>query len=128
MAKPLAGGIAKAVYKGLKAAKMLAPVTLLKESAGTRTPGNIAGGTNPTATSYGAQGFVDDYATSEIDGTLVVNGDRRVYVFGASLAAGITPTPNDKVTIGGVSYRVVNVGSDPANAVFICQARGAATP
>lgn len=128
MAKPLAGGIAKAVYKGLKAAGMTAPLTLVKEASGTRTPGNIAGGTNPIAVSYAAQGFVDDYAISEIDGTLVATGDRRGYVFGASIAGGVTPSPNDKLSSAGVTYRIISVGSDPANATFICQLRGAATP
>lgn len=126
MSKPLQGGIAKAVYKGLKSAGMTSPLTLTKIAPGVRGA-TVSGGTNPASTPYAAQGYVDDYLLSEIDGVLVQTGDRRGYVFGSSIAGGVVPAPNDKLTSAGITYRIMSVGSDPANAVFICQMRGAAT-
>lgn len=125
MAKPLQGGIAKLVAKGMKAAKLALPATLVKITPGTRTPGAVTGGTNPTKTSYTASGFVDDFLNSEIDGTLVVTGDRKIMLYGATIAGGAVPTSNDEVTINGATYRIRSVGSDPANAVYVCAAYGA---
>lgn len=128
MPKPLTGGIAKQVYKAMKAAKMTLPATLIKVTPGTRTPGAASAGTNPTSTSYAGAGILDDFSAAEIDGTIIISGDRLVTLFGASIASGKVPLPDDKVTIGGATYRIISVQNDPANATYTCHARGAATP
>lgn len=130
MANPLQGGIAKQIYKAMKAAKLTLPATLIKVTPGTRTPGSLTGGTNPSTTSYAASGFVADYSDDDIDGTLVIRGDRKISLFGSSFPAGVVPEPEDKITItdpSGVSrtYRIVPKGvtTDPAGAVYTCQGR-----
>ena len=62
---------------------------------------------NPTqqTTSYPARAAVLGYEDSEIDGTMVQAGDRKLYVS----VFGIEPTTSDKVVIGTESLRVVNV-------------------
>lgn len=119
--------IAKEVWKGAKKAKLYQAATLTKLAPGTRTPGNITGGTNPTPASYKAAGFVGDYNAFEMsNATLVAVGDRKISLYGASIKGGVAPAVNDEVTIGGATYRIRRVTSDPANAVYICQTHGPA--
>lgn len=101
------------------------PCTLIKTTPGTRTPGAISAGTNPVSTSYGATGLVSDYDDSDIDGTLIVKGDRQVAIFGASISGGARPAPQDTIVIDGETLRIVDKGvrSDPVRAMYLCQCR-----
>lgn len=123
MPKLLEGGIAKMVYRGMKAAKMTVPATLIKVTVGTRTPGSLAAGTNPTETSFPAKGFEPQVKAVKIANTLVEEGDRIVAIFGASLTSGVFPTTKDKITIGGETLRIVAVETDAAKAVYTALAR-----
>lgn len=59
---------------------------------------------NPT-TDYPAVGAIIDLNDREINGTLVQVGDKRVYVS----AIGVPDVGlNDRVTVGGTTYRVIN--------------------
>jgi hypothetical protein len=123
VANPLKGGIAKQVAKALKGAKMTLPATLIKVTPGTRTPGNISGGTNPTTASYAARGFVADYTAFELANTLIQASDRKISLLGATIASGAIPAADDMVTIDGATYRIMRVKRDPAAAVYELQAR-----
>ena len=123
MAKPLEGGIAKLVAKGLKQAKMTVAATLIKVTAGTRTGGAVSGGTHPTESSYSARGFVDSTKRDQINGTLVETNDRVVYLVAQSIASGQVPTTKDKITIEGATVRIVAVDRDPAAAGYACLTR-----
>ncbi len=48
-----------------------------------------------------------DYANGEIDGTLILASDRKVYVAASDLA--VTPAPADVLIIGSDQLSVVNV-------------------
>jgi len=122
MPKPLEGGIAKQVAKGLKKAKLLKPAILIKVAPGVRGV-TISAGTNATETPYSAKGFVADYTAFQVDGTLILAGDRKVALVGALIASKQVPAPNDKVTIEGATYRIIRVTRDPAAAIYACQAR-----
>lgn len=115
----LPGTLNSALGPGLEAA------TLIKVTAGTRTAGALSGGRNPTEASFAAKGYVDSYADREIDGTFVQRGDRKIGLLGASIAGGQVPKPNDKITIGGATYRICadGVTTDPATALYLCQCR-----
>lgn len=82
------------------------PCTLIKVAPGTPTPGKLIDGTNPVETSYPCMGKIDAYDPKDIDGTLIVATDRQITLVGSSLPPGIAPVPGDKVTIGGVTYRI----------------------
>lgn len=114
--------IARAVAKASARAGLDLPATLIKYTTGTRTTGAVSAGTNPTAASYTARGWIADYATNRIDGTIIKIGDQRISLLAATLS--VTPEPTDIITIAGASYRVINVSRDPATAVYQCQARG----
>ncbi len=124
--------LAKLVAKNLKKYGKpigVKPCTLIKVVPGTRTPGAIAGGTNPTETPYAATGWIESYTADDIDNDLIRADDRRISILGASIALGQTPAPDDKVTIvdiDGVSktFRITTpVTSDAVGAVFICNGR-----
>lgn len=123
MPKWLEGGIAKQVARGLRKAGMTLPATLIKVTAGTRTPGAISAGTNPTETSHKARGFVPKKTAKKIGGTIVEENDRIVALLGATLASGVVPTSKDKLTIDGETLRVMAVETDAAKAVYTCLCR-----
>ena len=123
MPKLLDGYIAKQVAKGLKAAGMTKPATLIKVTAGTRTPGAISAGTNPTETSFKCRGLVQRATLSKIGGTLVEKGDRVIVLLGATIAGKQVPTSKDKITIEGVTSRIIAVDRDPASAAYTCLTR-----
>jgi len=98
-------------------------MTLTVVTPGTATPGSYTSGTNPTTASKTARGYVTDYATTEIDGTVVKQGDRLVVLFAASIQDATVPKPADWITVSSTKYRILAVTSDPANAIYRCQAR-----
>lgn len=100
-------------------------LTLIKVTPGTRTGGQLTGGTNPTTASTAGKGFIDDYQDRQIDETVIRRGDRRVLIVGNSLSGGsVIPAAGDQVTIEGATYEIVNVARDPAAATYTCQVRG----
>ena len=100
-------------------------LTLTKVEPGTRTPGALTGGTNPTETGHTVKGFVDEYKDYQIDGTLIQRGDRKVVILGGSLSSGVIPEPGDKITAEGETRTIVEDGvkRDPAGATYTCQVR-----
>lgn len=59
------------------------------------------------ATDYACQLVVLDYEKREIDGTLVRQGDRKVYVSTEGLT--ISPETADQLVIGGEAWAIVSV-------------------
>lgn len=114
----IAGVIAQAMGPGLLAA------TLIKVFPGTRTSGNLAGGTNASTLSYPARGFTESYRASQIDGDLVRRGDRKVVLLGATIPGRVVPEAGDRLTIEGRTFSVVRVERDPAAATYTLQVRG----
>ena len=114
----IAGIVAQSIGPGVL------PTVLTKVTPGTRTPGDLTGGTNPTTTDYSARGFLDDYRDFQIDGTIIQRGDRIALLIGDTIASSQVPEPGDKITVEGATYNVVNVKRDPAAATYECQVRG----
>lgn len=73
------------------------------------------------ATDYPCQGLTDSYSALDIDGTLIRQSDIKVLILATTLA--IVPSVTDTVTIGGKSYSVISVATDPATALWVCQCR-----
>lgn len=94
--------------------------TLIKVTKGTRTAGNLTGGTNPTTTQHSARGFIDKLDRNRIEGTLVEEADSQVNLVGDSIAGGVRPSPGDRILIRGTTYNVLSVDVDPADALFEC--------
>ena len=122
--------IAVAVADGLVGADLFRDATLIKVTPGTRTPGAISGGTNPTTASFPCQGVPGSTTTLRLNGTLIAGVDRVVKLFGARLPPGVVPAPGDRVTMEGITATIVGdaggnsaVMVDAARAVYVCQCR-----
>jgi len=113
--------IAGKVYAALKG--QLLAATLTKITPGTRTPGSLTAGTQPTTTDYAAEGFIDSKNRKDIAGTLIENGDVVVVLIGNSIASAAVPEVGDKVTIEGAAYWIKALDRDPDAATYTMLAR-----
>ncbi len=114
-----------AQHLGKQTALGFVSATLHAITPGVRTVGAPASGTNPATTTHACKGMVESYELRHIDGTIVMVDDRRVSLLGASIAGGVVPKAGHKITIKGVTYRVISVGGDSVDAMFVCQCRKA---
>ena len=96
---------------------------LTKVLPGTRTPGQLTGGTQPTTTTHSCKGFVDMLDKNQLGESLVKETDSMVAIMGDSIAGGAVPTAGDRVTIRGTEYNIIQVTVDPALAVYNCVGR-----
>jgi hypothetical protein len=96
---------------------------LTKVTTGTRTPGQLTGGTQPTNTTHACKGFVDKLSRNQLEGTLVKDTDSSVAITGDSIAGGQVPKAGDRVTILSVEYNIIEVTVDPALALYTCVGR-----
>lgn len=110
--------------------KYIAPgvidATLVKVTPGTRTPGALTAGTNPTDTSYPCRGFIDSQAVRFKDGTTTKAGRKVVVLIGDTIdsGSGVAPTPGDRIIIEGTTYVIPEDGKvdrDPAAATYTCE-------
>ncbi len=99
-------------------------VTLTKRTAGTRTPGQLTGGTNPTTTAYTCDGVVEEYTDQERSDAAIAEGAKKVLIIAASLPSGVKPATPDTVAVGGDTFEVLKVTTDPAEAAWVCQSVG----
>lgn len=110
--------IAQVVADSIADAGNLRPGTLTKIVPGTRTPGDLTGGTNPTETSHTFQGFVET-KTKRRDGTLVSDPMSVVTILGATINPATVPAPTDTVLIDGTTWTLFElISRDPASAVY----------
>lgn len=124
--------VAKIIAKNLKKYGKpvgVKPCTLIKITVGTRTPGSVSAGTNPTQVSYPATGFIESYDADDIDGALILASDRKISILGGTLPAGIAPTDNDLVSITdatglSATYAIMKgVQGDGVGAIYTMQGR-----
>lgn len=114
----ISGKLAKA-FKG-----RLLTGFLLSSKPGTRTALALAGGENDTTRRAPFDGFLSSYKESEINGTTVKKGDRKLSIMGDSLPVGRVPESNDKAEIEGSTFRIMGIESrDPDAALYVLQAR-----
>lgn len=92
--------------------------TLTKLVPGTRTPGDLASGTNPTPTSYACRGFVSSQDVRPHPESLISDGSVKIVLIGDSIASGAVPELNDRVTIEGSTYQIDKLDRDPAAATY----------
>jgi hypothetical protein len=84
-------------------------VTLTKVTNGALKAGG-ASGKEQTETPYVCNGYKVDDTSKTAEKTSVHYRDTEVRIYMSSLPAGVVPTRNDKVTVGGVVYRIERVG------------------
>ena len=103
--------------------------TITKQTAGTYSVSTgVATVTTSTQSAYGA---LFDYDNTNIDGSLVKKGDRKLLLsaLNTSLAALTAPSVNDQVTAYSVTYTIVAIRPIAPSGVAVaydCQIRGIA--
>jgi hypothetical protein len=119
MASPLQGLIASKI--GAAFASIFYEATL-KRTTRTAVSGAPAWDkTSATVAEYACRGMVDQYSDYKKANSLVKAGDRKILITATSLAT--EPVPGDEVTIRGETFKVIDVVTDPAKAVWELQAR-----
>lgn len=94
--------------------------TLHKRTAGTRTPGDLTSGVNPTDTDVSFRGFIERKTDVRLADSLVTQDGERLTILGNSLG-GVEPESGDEVTIENQRFTITRIRSrDPAAAVFVC--------
>jgi hypothetical protein len=84
--------------------------------------GQVEGGSDPVT--HTAHGVKDGYAQRDIDGTIVRQGDQRVYIPALGF---IRPLTTEKLNVDGKDYSIVSVSVIAPGAVdvlYIVQIRG----
>ncbi len=112
-------------------ADALLAVTIVRDSPGARTPGNLTGGRPTTQAEVNCVGFWDDIRPGSIKpGVEVELADRALVLIGDTVPEGGLPRRNDRCTVhedgGDVTlYCVEPLSRDPAAAVytFLCRDR-----
>jgi len=104
-------------------------VTLTRQTAGTYNP--ATGQATITTTTQTGVGAIFDYADKNIDGALIVSGDKQLLLSALnSVGTALTPPAvNDTVTAGGVVRTITRIKTlSPAGItiIFDCNLRGVA--
>lgn len=112
--------IAKIVNDSIAGAGGVLLGTLTRATTGTRTPGNLTGGTNPSDVTYPFKGFVET-AGERRPGSTSSSSISTVSILGDSIT--IEPKVNDTATIEGEDWTLLElVSRDPAKALYVFKA------
>lgn len=122
--------IAGILHSATEAAGGALPLTITIWTPGTRNPAAPLDGTNPTSITHSGKGFRNDpdqrasgHGNTPGDNTQVEYAE--VYVYRASLPAGVKPAPRSTITLAEPDGRtrtwtVTRVRTDPAAAMYVC--------
>lgn len=75
----------------------------------------------PTETEFTCMGLVTNYSDRLKAAQLVDDKDRKILILATTLST--TPVDRDRVTIGGVTFTVLEVKVDPAGAVWVLRCK-----
>lgn len=121
----LTGQIANAIYQGFKGKLMTGALVKKVPSGGLNALGDPG---STVETEYPCEGFVDQYSAHYKATMGIPVTDVKVCIFAKSLASGIEPSKDDRVTMtdsfgGTQEYKLrANIAIDPAGALWECQA------
>lgn len=118
MAKLFGIDIAKTVNSAITDAGGVQTGSLSKKTTGTRTPGSLTAGTNPTSTVHSFKGFAETKGENR-PGSSAPTSNAVVSILGASINPVAIPEVNDKATIDGSTYTLLELlDRDPAAAMY----------
>jgi hypothetical protein len=119
MAGLLDGVIAKAIFKGFKGKLSKGELRRAIPSAGLDEYGDPNA---ETPAYFSVEGFSDEYSEFYKAQAGIPETDLKVAIFGQSIKPSTIPAKDDKVTFKGQWYQLKQVGVDPADALYECQA------
>jgi hypothetical protein len=104
------------------------PCVLYKAGApGVRDPANPTKAPVPAAPSeHKCRGFIEDFSSYEIDGTLIKAGDKKVTLLTNTIQGKVVPDDGDRdtVLVEGTRHSIHRILSrDPAAATYLLQVR-----
>lgn len=114
----LDGDIAKEVFKAFKG-KLLSGE--LRRETSNNTLDEYGDPTDPTISYFAIEGFTDEFSEFYKAKAGIPDSDLKVNIFAQS-APTLTPTKDDKVRFGTSWYQLRKVNTDPATALWTCQA------
>lgn len=117
MTSPLAGSLARTI--GSAMSSLFLPATLIRDVP--QVGGDPADPLPPIPATFNCRGMVEAYSQYFKANGLVEQNDRKVLILAASLS--VRPKPNDRVTIAGITFTIMDVSTDPAEAVWECKGR-----
>lgn len=121
MAGLLEGQIADLIYKGFK--NKLLTGTLRRRAASAAVGLDEYGDPiSSPPTDWTCQGFTDEYSEFLRGSLGIPDTDLKVSIFAKSLPSGVRPLKDDLVRFQSVWYLLRTVGTDPATALWVCQA------
>jgi hypothetical protein len=101
---------------------LLLPGTLVRVTAGTRTPGNLTGGTNPTTVNKTFRGILSGIDSLR-PGTAVAEAEGVILILGDTVQDLTIPEEKDRITFQGCDYEILKIGVDPDRAAYECQVK-----
>jgi hypothetical protein len=120
MTSPLEDEIANAIYDGM--VDLFLDATLIHDTITAGSPAaDVFDPRPPTANSYSCKAIVETYSELTKAMGFASLSDRKILVLTKSLS--ITPVPNDRVTIRGQTFTVLQVDADPAKATWELRCR-----
>lgn len=118
MASPLAGSMAKAIYKGMKS--LFLDATLHKETQGSSSP-DVDGSFDPpapTVTDYDCKVVREVYVKKFMVNGIERTSQVRFIVLQQSVSVAVEA--GDYITFDGIKYNLLAAEADPANATWLC--------
>lgn len=117
MASPLEGALARQVGSAFKA--LFLPATLTRDVVPSSPAYDPFDPPAPVPVEYPCKAIVEAYADKfRLEGLVAAN-ERKVLILATSLS--VRPQPQDRVTIRGITFTVVDVKTDPAEALWECR-------
>src|SRR5262245_21221785 len=121
MTSPLEGSLATTICKAMKSLSIDA--TLLRDGATTATnsPDLAFDPAEPTTSEHSCLAVVETYGAMLRASGVIKSNERKVLILANSLD--VTPVPNDRITVRGITFTILEVMTDPALAVWECKGR-----
>ena len=119
MPSPLTSQIASQIYSGLKS--IFLDATLTRDTIVASPDYDPADPPAPTPVDYACLAIKDNYTRFDMAGGLILVGDVKILILAGSIT--VTPAPQDRVTIQGATFTLIDVVTDPATALWTCQGR-----
>ena len=95
-------------------------VTYVQKGASVYVPGT--GAVTSTDTEYTTTAIFDEYEMDEVNNSVIRATDKLAYI--ASNDLEVTPVVDDEIVdADSVTWQIINVGSDPADALWMLQIR-----
>lgn len=117
----LDGQLSKAIYSGFKG-KLLAGTLRRVDPSGSGGLDELGDPIGTVPTTWSCEGFTEAYSDAFRAAAGIPLLDLKVNIFAKSLAAGVSPSKDDQVYMGGKWYQLRNIQTDPATALWSCQA------